>query len=529
MKLGKAQTAPGVGRQVLARIESVFSRFFEGPYNPFHHLGALTIFFFYVALVTGIYLFIFYRATLEGAWESVEHLTHEQWWAGGIMRSLHRYASNAAVITLLLHIVRELLRGRYKGPRWFSWLTGVPLIWIVIWFGISGYWMVWDELAQYVALGSARLLDWLPIFTDPMSRNFISQEAVSSRLFTLIAFIHLVGLPIIIVLAIWFHLLRIKRPNINPPRKLMLGSMGALLVLSVIVPVHSHAPANLDRVPLALNIDWFYLALFPLQSVTSESITWAIAGGGTLLLAVLPWLPPARPVPTAEVYLPDCTGCGFCAEDCPYGAIDMVPRTDARRFELEAKVNPALCVSCGICVGACPSSSPVRQRRPLTTGIDLPHYPIEEFRKALEAGSDSARDSVLIFGCDHGAQIERLTASGLHTVGVPCVGMVPPAGIGYALRETGYRGVVIAGCEGYDCHHRLGDEFTRQRIDRQRQPGLRRHVPRARLLTTWFKPGDESRLESRIVQFKAGLDAPDTAGRPERKRRRFRDASEVSS
>ena len=493
--------APGPARRLLARLEMPLSRVFDGAHNPMHHLGALTIFFFYVALVTGIYLFIFYRTSLEGAWASVEYLTHEQWYAGGIMRSLHRYASDAAVITLGLHIVREMLRGRHKGPRWFSWLTGVPLVWIVIWFGISGYWMVWDELAQYVAVSSARLMDWLPIFTDPMSRNFVSSEAVSSRLFTLIAFIHLVGLPIIAVLAIWFHLLRVRRPRINPTRKLMLGSLVALLVLSVLMPAYSHAPADLDRVPLSLDIDWFYLAIFPLMSVTSEGFVWMVAGGGTLVLAALPWLPSARPMPTAEVHLPDCTGCGFCAEDCPYGAIDMVERSDGRNFKLEATVNPDLCVSCGICTGSCPSSSPFRQRRPLTTGIEMPHFTMEDFRKQIDVAAEKARGAVLVFGCDHGPRVVRVAGPKTHTVSLPCVGMIPPAGIDYAMRSSGYAGVAIAGCEGCDCHHRLGDDFTRQRIERERQPGLRKRVPRERLLTVWMKIGDEHRLQRQLSDF----------------------------
>ncbi len=506
MKSDAGGTRPGPAARTLARMEGLFSRAFGGENNPFHHLGALTIFFFYVALVTGIYLFIFYRTSLEGAWESVEYLTREQWYAGGIMRSLHRYASDAAVITLGIHLVRELVRGRMKGPRWFSWITGMPLVWIVIVFGISGYWMVWDELAQYVAVSTAQLVDWLPIFTDPMSRNFISNEAVSSRLFTLIAFIHLVGLPIVLVLGIWFHLLRIRYPRINPPRKLMLGSMAGLLALSVVFPVFSHPPADLDRVPVSLDIDWFYLAIFPLQAVTSEGVVWALGTGGTILLAILPWLPPRKREAVAEVHLPDCTGCGFCAEDCPYGAIDMVARTDGRNFELEAKVNADLCVSCGICTGSCPSSSPFRQREPLTTGIELPQFPIDRLRREIDQERGRADNSILLLGCDHGPTVDALASDDIHTLSLPCVGMTPPASIDYAMRATGYAGVVIAGCEGCDCHHRLGERWTQERIERIRQPALRKRVPRERLLSVWLKVGQEKRLASQVEAFRNTLE-----------------------
>ena len=70
----------------------------------------------------------------------------------------------------------EFVTGRYRGARWFSWFTGIPLLWLVFPLGITGYWLVWDQLAQYVAIASSELLDVLPIFGDPMARNFPHQR-----------------------------------------------------------------------------------------------------------------------------------------------------------------------------------------------------------------------------------------------------------------------------------------------------------------------------------------------------------------
>ena len=67
--------------------------------NPMHHLGALTIYFCWIVLISGIWLLIFFRTSVSGAFESVEYLTREQWYLGGIMRSLHRYASDAGDAT----------------------------------------------------------------------------------------------------------------------------------------------------------------------------------------------------------------------------------------------------------------------------------------------------------------------------------------------------------------------------------------------------------------------------------------------
>jgi quinol-cytochrome oxidoreductase complex cytochrome b subunit/coenzyme F420-reducing hydrogenase delta subunit len=500
--------------RALARLEALFSRAFGGAANPFHHLGALTVYFFWIALVTGIYLFVFYETSLAGAWASTERLTVEQWYLGGVMRSLHRYASDGAVLCMMLHLLRELVRVRFQSARWFSWVSGMPLIWIVIVFGISGYWMVWDQLAQYIAVSTARLLDWLPIFTDPMSRNFLDDSSVSDRFFTLIAFIHLVGLPIILVLAIWFHLLRVRLPKINPPRLLMAGSLAAMLLLSLVLPALSHPPADLGQVPARLAIDWFYLAVYPLLDWTSEAAVWSLMTGGTLALTLLPFVFRGRRPSVAEVHLPDCTGCGFCAEDCPYGAIDMVPRTDQRHFTYEPKVDPDLCTGCGICTGSCPSSSPLRRQQPLLTGIALPDFDMERLKQRVTRIDDAQPGPrLLVIGCDHAVDVEALAGPADTRVSLPCSGMLPPAVIDHALRATGFDGVVVSGCDACDCYHRHGDRWTRERVARERRPSLRERVPRDRLMLSWLKPTERRRLENAIEAFRGQLPSLPLPGR----------------
>ena len=90
-------------------LEAWFNFSFGPSWNPLYNLGTLTFFFFWVVLVSGLYLFIFFDTSIAGAYKSVEYITHDQWYMAGIMRSLHRYASDAAVITIILHMFREFL------------------------------------------------------------------------------------------------------------------------------------------------------------------------------------------------------------------------------------------------------------------------------------------------------------------------------------------------------------------------------------------------------------------------------------
>jgi quinol-cytochrome oxidoreductase complex cytochrome b subunit len=351
--------------------------------QPLNHLGALTIYFFWVVLISGIWLFIFFRTSVEGAYESVEYLTHEQWYLGGVMRSLHRYASDAAVITVALHMLREFAYDRHRGMRWFSWVTGIPLLWLVIPLGITGYWLVWDQLGWYVALTSAELMDALPIFSESMARNFLSDASLSDRFFTLMAFKHLIGLPLFLVFGIWLHVLRINGPRINPPRTLMAGSLAAMTVLSFAFPAVSQGEVDMSTVPASLGLDWYYLLVYPLAKAWSPGWVWGLVVGFSLLLCCLPWVAPLRGKSPARVDLDNCNGCARCADDCPFGAITMLPRSDGKAYEVEAVVDPALCMSCGLCTGACPTATPFRRHSELVPGIDMPDLPAAALRESI--------------------------------------------------------------------------------------------------------------------------------------------------
>jgi quinol-cytochrome oxidoreductase complex cytochrome b subunit len=206
----------GVVRSALRRgfvlIEQPFDRLFSPALNPLAQLGALGFFFFWIVAVSGIYLFIFFDTGIERAYQSVEFLTRDHWFHAGVMRSFHRYASDLMVVMVATHLLREFAYDRYRGVRWYSWFTGLPIIWLLYASGITGYWLVWDRLAQYVALVSSELLDWLPVFGAPIVRNFIATGTLTSRFFSLMVFMH-VAVPLFLLFIMWVHILRISRPK----------------------------------------------------------------------------------------------------------------------------------------------------------------------------------------------------------------------------------------------------------------------------------------------------------------------------
>ena len=507
-------------RTLYARAEAVFDWSFGQSNNPFSNLGALGWYFFWIVAASGIYLYLFFDTGITDAYTSVEYITNDQWYAAGIMRSLHRYASDALVIVVFLHILREFSLDRLRGKRFFAWITGVPLLWFIYMCGITGYWLVWDSMAQYIAIATSEWLDTLPLFGEPIANNFLNSSTLGGRFFTLMVFMHIFA-PLFMLFLMWLHIQRHAQARVNPPRRLAIGTAITLVVLSLVYPAVSQGPANLDVVPASVNLDWYYLAVLPLLDVIPGGQLWLVLVVGSIVMSLMPWLPPAKEVWTPVVSLQNCNGCGRCFDDCPFGAISMEPRSDGASFALEAVVDTNQCVSCGICTGSCPTATPFRRTSAIVPGIELPDNTVADLREKTLAAGQQAGDGprIIVYACDHSG-VEKLGENGAHVITMPCVGMLPPAFIDFALSRDLADGVMLAGCAEGDCYYRLGDDWTNQRIDGSRDPYLRKRVDRDRLETSWLPTGSSRRRERDLQEFRTWLE-----GLPpkEPKRRRDRD------
>ncbi len=274
--------------------ENTFNRAFGDKLNPFYHLGTISFWQFWLLAISGLYLYIFAETGVHDAYNSIEAITHKQWWAGGILRSIHRYATDGMILTMLLHMLRHFAYDRYRGFRWFSWATGVALIWMVYIAGINGFMLVWDQLAQFIVVAVAEWFDVLPLFNGTLIRNFLYEGSVNSRLFTLLAFIH-IGAPLIVVFVMWIHVQRVPKAHINPPKAVAVAVTLMFIALALVKPVLSQGgEANLSMVPHDIEFDWFELPVLALIYVWDPLTVWYFVIGLSTLIFLAPWLPPLR-------------------------------------------------------------------------------------------------------------------------------------------------------------------------------------------------------------------------------------------
>ena len=186
------------------RFEGFINRFTKSDFNPFYHLGTLTIYMLIVLIATGAYLTVIYRPGLDVAYATVEKISSN--WFGSLIRSVHRYASDGMIVLIILHFLKMMFSDRYWGPRWLAWTSG----WIMLaatWLtGTMGYWLIWDRRAQWMTeymmntiAGSEGLTYVSPTLASTTFSNFV-----------IILFLH-VFIPLIGFLGIYIHVLRLSR------------------------------------------------------------------------------------------------------------------------------------------------------------------------------------------------------------------------------------------------------------------------------------------------------------------------------
>jgi len=282
-----------VGQWLFLRVEALFNLAFGDRLNPLYYLGPIAYYLMWLVVGSGLYLYAFFKTSVGDAYASVEYLTHGQPYVGGVLRSLHRYASDGMVLIMLLHLARHWTFDRYRGFRWFSWLSGVTLLALVYAAGINGYMLPWDRMAQFVTQATAEWFDWLPVFGGTLVRNFLYPESVGDRLFSLLSFLH-IGLPLGALAVLWVHTQRVPHAKTMPPLPIAGMLTIALVALSLVRPALSQGEANLARAIDTIEFDWFLLPVYALLYRWTPGEVWALVGGGLVLFALLPWLPPRR-------------------------------------------------------------------------------------------------------------------------------------------------------------------------------------------------------------------------------------------
>jgi ferredoxin len=484
-------------------LDRLFDRAYSSRYNPLYRTGTLASLCLAIALATGVYLLFVYD--IARPHESMERIQGDLL-LGRPIRALHRYASDLAVVAVILHVLRLAVQGKTWGPRALAWITGVLLVGMMFLSAMTGFVLVWDELGQKLAVVGARALRLLPLFPEPPDRAFVGERPVASQFFFMNLFLH-VAVPLGMVCFLWLHTARLARAAWFPERKVTWGTLIGLTVLSVAWPAPLPPAADLLTIPGRVETDWFYAFWLPLAHA-SPAAGLAVTALVTALLLAVPWLvrPRARSVVAPPAFAdPDrCEGCEQCFKDCPYDAIRMVTGKYPDKHPLRAEVQPDLCVSCGLCAGSCAS---------LAIGPDsrTARHQLASARE-LVAGTGQTEDKTLVVACRNNGGVAERVAS--HFVGDPsvacfevdCAGTLHPGTVSYLGGQFG--GTVILGCPPQNCVHREGAMLADARILMERKPAVPGRIARQSVRVLHGGMGEWPDLRRVIDTFRRSASAP---------------------
>ena len=124
--------------------------------------GSVTLFFFLLQMITGMFLAIYYSPSTEHAHASIRYIMDDVTF-GAYIRGLHHWGASGMMVAMGLHMLQVFLYGAYKRPRELMWVVGVVLFFITLAFGFSGYLLPWDQRAYWATQVGINMVGTLPL------------------------------------------------------------------------------------------------------------------------------------------------------------------------------------------------------------------------------------------------------------------------------------------------------------------------------------------------------------------------------
>ncbi|MGZ5381639.1 MAG: cytochrome b N-terminal domain-containing protein [Thermoanaerobaculia bacterium] len=185
-------------------------------------LGIAAMAAFLVTLVTGVLLMFYYKPHPLAAYDSIKDI-HFVVPTGRFIRNIHRWAANAMVVVVLLHMARVFFTAAYRARREFNWLVGMALLATTLGLSFTGYLLPWDQLAYWaitiganIAQSPREVTDALKI-TDRFDPGgfqkllLLGSDTVGEEALIRFYVLHVMLLPLVLAALVAVHFWRIRK------------------------------------------------------------------------------------------------------------------------------------------------------------------------------------------------------------------------------------------------------------------------------------------------------------------------------
>jgi cytochrome b6 len=248
-----------------------------------YYTGGIALFLFIIQFLTGMVLAFYYVPYFEAAHKSIIDIVTKLN-MGWFFRSLHHWGAQLAILVMFVHLFATLLLKSYRKPRELLWVSGFFLLGISIFFGLSGYFLLWDErafAAVRVATGGAGNLPFVGGFIKAFLRGDID---VTGETLTRFYAFHVSVLPLITLAVLGLHLLLVQFHGMSVPLSqqnkelrhapffpnvlykdliIWLVVLGIVVTLATLLPPEIAKKADpLAPPPENVKPEWYFLFLF---------------------------------------------------------------------------------------------------------------------------------------------------------------------------------------------------------------------------------------------------------------------------
>jgi len=288
-------------------------------YDLWYYTGGVTLFLFVLQFITGMLLSLYYIPHAEHAHKSIIEIVTKLN-AGWFFRSLHHWGSQLAISALFVHLFAVLLLKSYRKPRELLWFSGFILLVTAIFFGLSGYLLLWDErafAAVRVATGGAGAFPVVGGFIKAFLRGGID---VTGETLTRFYAFHVAILPLFTIFLLVLHILFVQIHGMSTPLSLKDKNLPQtpffpnvfykdiavwLVALGIVVTMATLFPPEIGRQadPLAappenIKPEWYFLFLFQtlklfpgdILGLNGETIAILLIATGIFLFFLIPLL-----------------------------------------------------------------------------------------------------------------------------------------------------------------------------------------------------------------------------------------------
>ncbi|HZU43277.1 MAG TPA: cytochrome b N-terminal domain-containing protein, partial [Terriglobales bacterium] len=181
-----------------------------------YFLGGITLFLFMIQVTTGILLLLYYRASANEAFESVQYITTQVKF-GWLVRSIHSWSANLMILTAFGHMFSVLFLRAYRKPRELTWVTGAVLLFLALGFGFSGYLLPWNTLAFFATKVGSEVAGQVPIIGPWIMVFLRGGPDVTGATLTRFFGFHVAVLPGLATVLLGVHIALVQRFGISVP------------------------------------------------------------------------------------------------------------------------------------------------------------------------------------------------------------------------------------------------------------------------------------------------------------------------